>query len=103
MRSQHEPGKTTTSEVKPEATRLPNRRWKVWAAVAGTLVVPSLLWAAILLVPFLPLTTGGKLWASGGLAVAAEVVFWVSALLLGREMALRYRRHLNPRNWFRKR
>lgn len=79
----------------------PDGRWKVWAAVAGTLIIPGLLWAAILLVPFLPLTTGGKLWVSGGLAVAAEVVFWVSALLLGREVARRYRRRLDPRRWFR--
>ena len=97
-----------TSEAAPEETgerkkAMPAERWKVWAAVAGVVVVPTLLWASIALVPFLLLTTGAKLWVSGGLAIAAEGVFWISALLVGRELALRYRRRLDPRRWFRKR
>lgn len=78
-------------------------RWRVFAAVAGALVVPTLLWAAVPVVPFLPLTTGQKVWASGGLVVAAEAVFWISALLLGGEVVRHYRRRLDPRTWFRKR
>lgn len=89
------------SGVSAAGRRTRGRLWLL-AAVAGTVVVPSLLWAAILAVPFLPLTTGGKIWASGGLAVAAEAVFWVSALLVGRKVARRYRRLLDPRAWLRK-
>ena len=43
---------------------------------------------------------GQKVWVSDGLVVAAEAVFWVSALLLGREAV---RRYLDPRTWSRKR
>ena len=82
----------------------PGGRWRVFAAIMGALVVPTLLWAAVpVVVPFLPLTMGQKVWVSGGLVVAAEAVFWVSALLLGREAVRRYRRLLDPRAWFRKR
>ena len=82
----------------------PGGRWRVFAAVMGALVVPTLLWAAVpVVVPFLPLTMGQKVWVSGGLVVAAEAVFWVTALLLGREVVRRYRRFLDPRTWSRKR
>ncbi len=65
-------------------------------------IVPSVLWAATLLVPFLPLATGQKAWASGGLAVAAEGVFPTPPFLISRKMARRYRRRLGPRAWLRK-
>ena len=79
----------------------PDGRWKVWAAILGALVIPALLWAAVPVVAFLPLAGEHKVWVSGGLVVAAEAVFWVSALLLGREAVRRYRRYLDPRTWFR--
>jgi hypothetical protein len=62
--------------------------------------VPGVLYAAILAVPFLPLTTGQKLWLSFGLVVVAETTFLLSALVLGREAVRRYRRFLCPRRWF---
>jgi len=66
-------------------------------------VVPGVLYAALLGVPFLPLGTGAKIWVSAGLVVAAEGTFVISALLLGKEVVSRYRRSLDPRAWFRKR
>lgn len=71
--------------------------------VFGVFVVPTLFYAMIPAVAFLPLTTGQKVWVSGGLVVAAEGTFLVSALVLGRETVRRYRGFLNPRNWFGKR
>lgn len=68
--------------------------------VLGIFVVPGVLYAVLLLVPFLPLTTGQKVWISTGLVVAAEGTFLISALVLGRQAVRRYRRFLNPRNWF---
>jgi hypothetical protein len=62
-------------------------------------VAPSALYAAVPVVPFLPLTTAQKVRLSGGLVVAAGVVFWSAALLLGGEVISRYR-HLDPRGWF---
>ena len=78
-------------------------RWKVWAAILGALVILTLLWAAVPVVAFLPLAVEHKVRVSGGLVVAAEAVFWILALLLGREAVRRYRRYLDPRTWSRKR
>jgi hypothetical protein len=109
LSEEREPGGVVTGDVEREsepgapAGQRPDGRWKVWAAILGALVIPTLLWAAVPVVAFLPLAGEHKVWVSGGLVVAAEAVFWVSALLLGREAARRYRRYLDPRTWSRKR
>ena len=76
---------------------------RTWLLVVVLLVVPGALYAAVPVVPFLPLTTAQKIGLSSGLVVVAEVVFWVAALFVGREMISRYRRFFDPRTWFRKR
>ena len=77
-------------------------RWRPWLLVLLLLVVPGALYTAVPVVPFLPLTTAQKVGLSGGLVVAAEVVFWGAALFLGKEVISRYRRLLDPRAWFSK-
>ena len=77
-------------------------RWRPWLLVLLLLVVPGTLYTAVPVVPFLPLTTAQKVGLSGGLVVAAEVVFWGAALFLGKEVISRYRSLLDPRAWFRK-
>ena len=71
--------------------------------VVFLVVVPGLLYAAVLGVPFLPLGTGTKIWLSAFLVVTAEGTFVISALVLGKEVVSRYRGSLDPRTWFRKR
>ena len=71
--------------------------------VVFLVVVPGLLYAAVLGVPFLPLGTGTKIWLSASLVVAAEGTFVLSALVLGKEIASRHRGSLDPRTWVRKR
>jgi hypothetical protein len=65
-------------------------------------VIPGLLYSAIPIVPFLPLTTAQKVGLSAGLVVVAEAVFLGAALFLGREVISRYRRLFDPRTWRRK-
>ena len=55
-------------------TKVRSRRGRAWVLVAPLVVVPGLPYAA-----------GTKLWLVPALAVAAEAVFWVAALLFGRE------------------
>ncbi len=80
----------------------PPARGRTLLLVSLLVVVPGLLYAAVLGVPFLPLGTGAKVWLSAALVVAAEGTFLISALVLGREVVSRYRRSLDPRSWFRK-
>ena len=101
---QMEAGSTEEREPvrSPELDGMPRfrKRWRAGVLVFGVIVVPTLLYLAIPAVPFLPLTTGQKVWVSGGLVVVAETVFLISALLIGREAVRRYRRYLDPRRWF---
>ena len=70
-----------------------------WILVIVLLVVPCAFYAAVPVVPFLPLTTAQKIGLSSGLVVVAEIVFWVAALFVGREVISRYRRLFDPRTW----
>ena len=93
---EREPGKCPEPADSPRSWK----SWRTWVLVFGVIVVPTLLYLAIPAVPFLPLTTGQKVWVASGLVVAAETVFLLSALVLGREAVRRYRRYLDPRRWF---
>jgi hypothetical protein len=67
-----------------------------------SIVISCLLWAAILVIPFLPLSPLQKASIATSLVVISEVSFWVGILLAGKELAHRYRRKLNPYYWFQK-
>ena len=84
------------------AERAVSGRRRPWVLVALLVVVPGLLYSAIPVVPFLPLTTAQKVGISAALVVVAEVVFFGAALFLGGEVISRYRRYLDPRTWRRK-
>ncbi|MEG4022414.1 transporter suffix domain-containing protein [Microcoleus sp. S13C4] len=61
-------------------------------------VLSFLPWLAIFfVVPFLPLDITQKTTLSVVLAVGAEVCFWISVVLLGKEVVTKYRRYLHPR------
>ena len=72
------------------------------ARVAGVaLVVASVvLYAVAGALMFSPLSAGWKAGAVPVLVVLAEGAFWLAAFVLGRQVVRRYRRSLNPRNWF---
>jgi len=56
----------------------------------------------VLAVPFLPLKLSLKAWVAGVCIVVGEITFYVSAVLLGKEVIKKYRKYFNLRNWFRK-
>ncbi len=68
----------------------------------GLVVLSFILYGGILLVPFLPFSTGVKIAVSSGLAVAGELSFWIGGLILGREIIARYKKYLNPLRWFKR-
>lgn len=66
-------------------------------------IVSFLPWLAILfIVPFLPIDLAQKTAIDVVLVVVAEVCFWVSVVLLGKEVVTKYRRFLNPRYLWKK-
>ena len=72
---------------------------RVWILVLVLLVIPGALYAAIPVVPFLPLTTAQKIGLTTGLVIVAEAIFWGAALFVGKEAISRYRRYFDPRTW----
>ena len=105
MNGPEDPTSTRSERVEeePSVPSEPRSGWKIWVLIFGVFVVPGVLYLTLLVVPFLPLTTGQKVWVASGLVVAAEGTFLLSALILGREAVRRYRGFLDPRRWFTKR
>jgi hypothetical protein len=89
--------------VRPQSgsdrTSDPISKKRAWVLVIVLLVIPGVFYAAVPVVPFLPLATAQKVGLSAGLVVAAEVVFWGAALFVGKEAISRYRRFVDPRAW----
>ncbi|WP_413174136.1 transporter suffix domain-containing protein [Anabaena azotica] len=64
----------------------------------GLIIISFLPWLAIaLIVPFLPLSVAQKALLVPALLVFAEVIFWLGALLVGKEVVQRYRLYFNFR------
>ncbi len=68
----------------------------------GLLALALLTWVLIPVVLLLPLPVGQKGWTTAALLVVGEAAFWVSAVLLGREVVRRYRSYIDPRRFFRR-
>jgi hypothetical protein len=66
-------------------------------------ILSCVLYGGLFFVPFAPYTAGTKAVISTALVVSGEASFWVGALILGKEIVTRYRKHLNPLSWFKKR
>ena len=63
-----------------------------WPRVGAVLLGLSLaLWVLVPVVPFLALSMGAKATLAGALVVAAEIAFWLGALLAGPEAVRRSR------------
>jgi low affinity Fe/Cu permease len=76
---------------------------RIHAKLGLVLIVAScLLWAAVLVVPLLPFSLANKALIITSLVIISEVIFWLGILLAGQELAHRYRRQLNPIEWWRR-
>ncbi|MFJ7753610.1 transporter suffix domain-containing protein [Peribacillus muralis] len=65
----------------------------------GFLIISLLTWIIPVIAPFSPLSAAGKAGVITGAIVFAEVMFWAGALLVGKEVAAKYKSYLNPKNW----
>jgi hypothetical protein len=66
------------------------------------LALAFLMWVLVPVALLLPLSAAQKGWTTAALLVVGEVAFWVSAVLLGREVVRRYRSYIDPRRFFRR-
>jgi hypothetical protein len=70
--SKEVPRATGMSSGSPSGPEKGWRAWRVWVLAIGVFLVPIILYSLLLMIPFLPLTSGQKLWVASGLVVAAE-------------------------------
>ncbi|PSB21683.1 hypothetical protein C7B65_03645 [Phormidesmis priestleyi ULC007] len=63
----------------------------------GLILVSFLPWVTVAAVPFLAVSIAQKAVLVPVLLGSAEVMFWLGILIVGKEVAERYRRWLNPR------
>ncbi|WP_347841367.1 transporter suffix domain-containing protein [uncultured Draconibacterium sp.] len=62
----------------------------------------GVFFAVTLVIPFFDLPTKTKVAASTTSFILMEVVFWAGGLLVGKELFTKYKKQLNPLNWFKK-
>lgn len=64
------------------------------------MIFSGVFFAATLIIPLLDLTTKVKVIGASASFILMEVVFWAGGLLVGKELFVRYKKNLNPVNWF---
>lgn len=89
-----------TQNPKP-GTRNPNIRNRRIKLGIFLMVFSGVFFAATLLFPLTDLPVKIKIIASTVSLILMEIVFWSGGLLVGKELFTRYKKKLNPLNWFR--
>ena len=64
--------------------------------------ISVLFWFILFSLPLLPIKGKVKITIGTICFIMGEVLFYLAAFVLGRELYLKYKSRLNPRNWFRK-
>ena len=77
------------------------KNWKLRAGIV-LMIVSVPLYLALPLIPFLHAEGKTKIAAGTLLLVLGEVSFWAGGFLVGKELFIKYKGYLNPRNWCRK-
>ena len=74
---------------------------KLYTVIAIALMVLScILFGFMFVVPFLPLTKVQKGLSVSVLFIAMEITWWVGVAIIGKQVIMKYKKYLNPRNWF---
>lgn len=66
------------------------------------MVFSGVFFGATFVIPMLDLPTKTKIIASTTSLILMEIVFWSGGLLVGKELFTRYKKQMNPKNWFKK-
>jgi hypothetical protein len=76
-----------------------NKQIKIGIAL---ILLSGLAFAVMLLIPFLDLESKTKVIGSTSAFIAMEVLFYAGGFLVGKELFVKYKSYLNPKNWFKK-
>lgn len=78
-----------------------SKNWQIKLGIF-LMIFSGVFFAATLIIPLFDLPTRTKVIASTTSFVLMEVVFWAGGLLVGKELFTKYKKQLDPRNWFKK-
>lgn len=75
---------------------------KNWQIKLGIflMIFSGVFFGATFVIPLLDLPTKTKVIASTASLVLMEIVFWSGGLLVGKQLFTRYKKQMNPKNWF---
>ncbi len=77
------------------------RDTKFYRVLTIALILMSFIpYGLIFLLPYLSLSTTQQAFYVSAMVVCAEGIQWFTILLVGRRLIKKYKRQLNPRNWF---
>lgn len=62
----------------------------------GLIILSTILFFMIPVLPFLSITVKMKVFMTTVLAITAEITFWVGGFILGKDVVKKYRKYLNP-------
>lgn len=65
----------------------------------GVIIFSLSLWLIPIITPFTPIPTKIKAGIIPGSIIVAEIMFWLGALLVGKEVANKFKSYLNPKKW----
>jgi len=77
------------------------KNWQIRLGIF-LMIFSGVFFGATLLIPLFDLPTKTKVIASTTSFILMEVVFWSGGLLVGKELFTKYKKQLNPVNWFKK-
>ncbi len=86
---------TNVNEKKP---RLP----LVFKIGMAFLIISPLRYLVLLGLPWLPYSNGVKVGIWLAIFIAAEILFWIGAFLVGEEVVRKYKEYLKPGRYFKK-
>ena len=79
-----------------------NMKKKHWQIKLGIflMIFSGVFFGATFIIPLFDIPTKTKIVLSTTSLVLMEVVFWSGGLLVGKELFAKYKKQLNPKNWF---
>ncbi len=78
-----------------------SKNWQIKMGIF-LMIFSGVFFVATFIIPLFDLPVKTKVIASTTSLILMEVVFWSGGLLVGKELFLKYKNRLNPKNWRRK-
>lgn len=66
------------------------------------MIFSGVFFAGTIIIPMLDLPAKTKVAGATTSFILMEIVFWAGGLLVGKELFTRYKKQLNPVNWFKR-